>query len=144
MSLVSCYFHGGCDPFVRFLWIINNLGKLYIGEKPMERPFDSTERISKILRYIKIPVHSKWRKNASFSPKSVILWVWVTQFWQIIPFFATSEQGQFNGLVYLEIWRHQKFKSIRVPHLRSDDSQKGVITENAQGRKSTPIIFCDP
>ena len=85
----------------------------------MLRPFDSTERISKILRYKKILAHSKWRKNAYFSPKSVILWVWVTQLWQIIPFSATSEQGQINGLVYLEIWRHQKFKSVRVPPLRS-------------------------
>ena len=44
--------------------------------------------------------------------------------WQIIPFSTTSEQGQINGLVYLEIWRHQKFKSVRVLPLRSAKKRK--------------------
>ena len=38
----------------------------------------------------------------------IILWVSLVQFWQTIPFFSTSNQDLFNGIIHLEIWGHQK------------------------------------
>ena len=98
--------------------------KLYTSEKPIKRPLYSTKRISKILPWEKLTDNSKWRQNGYFSPKLAVPWVRVIQFWQIIPFFATANQAQSNGWTDLEIWRHQKFESVRVPFWASAISRK--------------------
>ena len=68
--------------------------------------------------------HSKWRQISYLPPNLAVIWVRGIQFRQIIPFFATANRAQYNEQTHFEIWKHQKFESVRVPPLRYDDSRK--------------------